>query len=110
MKFATKLRLAMSAESCGALALSKNVSYKISAKRISELADAHDEPTPVEISLLSATLKVPLDWFANKSNTPPRKIINSCIERDLLPASFKGELTDDVLSHMMELLQHKEKQ
>ena len=117
MKFATKLRLAMRAKaaqldkkSIGAQYLSKETKGKLGAIHISELVDARVDPTIEDIELLSKALNVPMGWLAGKNNTPPIQIISFCKNLGLLPASFKGELTDDMLSHMMELLQHKENQ
>lgn len=110
MKFAAKLRLAMHIEQKNAQALSDATARKISARRIGELADAQSKPTPSEFHILSTALDVPIEWLSERSNMLPLKIVDFCQKHNLLAASYKGELSDDMLLHLAEVLQYKENQ
>lgn len=110
MKFAAKLRWAMLAEGKNAQTLSDASTGQISARRIGELADAQSFPKPFEVLILSKILNVPIEWLSDKSNKPPQAIIKYCKKNNLLTASYKGELSDDMLLHLADLLHHKENQ
>ena len=110
MKFAAKLRLAMRTNTVGAIELSQNLLGKISSGRIGDLADSLKSPTVKEKKLLADALNIPFDWLSGKTNKTPIPIAEFCKKLDLLPASYLGEVSDDMIQHIDEILQYKENQ